>query len=384
MTKPGQILHRPKISKHDRNLSFYSPKLSLCILAICVTLFVLLQIQSLHLHAPNIDPPTSPSSSWSLLQQWQKLVFDKNLVSPNNIGKDLESMTQKLRDSVTFLPLKDLRYAHRPLDGHTWFMSSMYDTRETEGEVQHQQFPSESSKGRILCLKGRDTHDGSWNYYALAWPEALPSNSTFMTGLTFVSYNHYNYDNIWHGLSAVVPFVAWHKKNGCEIPTRWILYHWGELRFRMGNWLNTMMEATFGHVPNIEVFDEINKDDDDEQRPVCFEKAVVMRHNEGGMSRERRMEVYDLIRCKARVYCNLSLERRVPGIGMTLLMRTGPRSFRNETDVIRIFEKECKKLEGCRLMVAYSNNLTFCEQVSIIIVIFLCNFYIYVFENLQW
>lgn len=169
-----------------------------------------------------IDPPTSPSSSWSLLQQWQKLVFDKNLVSPNNIGKDLESMTQKLRDSVTFLPLKDLRYAHRPLDGHTWFMSSMYDTRETEGEVQHQQFPSESSKGRILCLKGRDTHDGSWNYYALAWPEALPSNSTFMTGLTFVSYNHYNYDNIWHGLSAVVPFVAWHKKNGCEIPTRWI------------------------------------------------------------------------------------------------------------------------------------------------------------------
>lgn len=205
-----------------------------------------------------------------------------------------------------------------------------------------------------------------------------------MTGLTFVSYNHYNYDNIWHGLSAVVPFVAWHKKNGCEIPTRWILYHWGELRFRMGNWLNTMMEATFGHVPNIEVFDEINKDDDDEQRPVCFEKAVVMRHNEGGMSRERRMEVYDLIRCKARVYCNLSLERRVPGIGMTLLMRTGPRSFRNETDVIRIFEKECKKLEGCRLMVAYSNNLTFCEQVSIIIVIFLCNFYIYVFENLQW
>ncbi|XVF67259.1 hypothetical protein PTKIN_Ptkin10aG0106300 [Pterospermum kingtungense] len=360
---PG--LHRPKSFKQDRNLlpfSFYSPKLSLCILAICVTLLILLQIQSLHVHVRSISP--SPSSSWPLLQQWQKLVFDENLASPN-CTQDQESMTQKLRDSVTFLPLKDLRYAHQPLDGHTWFMSSMYDTRE-EGEVQHQQFPSESSKGRILCLKGRDTHDGSWNYYALAWPEALPSNATFMTGLTFVAYNHYNYENIWHGLSALVPFVAWHRKNSCEIPTRWILYHWGELRFKMGNWLNTMMEATFGQIPYTEGFNEIEDDD----QPVCFEKAVVMRHNEGGMSRQRRMEVYDLIRCKARVYCNLSLERsranqKTPDIGMTLLMRTGPRSFRNETAVVGAFEKECKKVEGCRLMVAYSNNLTFCEQVKL-------------------
>ncbi|KAK8568332.1 hypothetical protein V6N13_106255 [Hibiscus sabdariffa] len=106
------------------------------------------------------------------------------LASPQNCTttKGPESISQKLRDSVMFLPLKDLHFANQLLDGHTWYMSSMYDKRE----VQHQQFPSNSSKGRLLCLKGRDTHDGSWNHYALAWPEALPSNATLMKGLTFV------------------------------------------------------------------------------------------------------------------------------------------------------------------------------------------------------
>ncbi|XP_021293385.1 uncharacterized protein LOC110423494 [Herrania umbratica] len=356
---PGSI-HRPTSFKYERTLlpfSFYSPKLALYILAICATLLLLLQIRSLH--TPPIPTLPSPSPSWSFLQQWQK-VINKTLASPNCTQDVLESMTQKLRDSVTFLPLKDLRFANQPLPGHTWFMSSMYDTHE-EGEVQYQQFPSDSSNGRLLCLKGRDTHDGSWNYYALAWPEALPSNASLMKGLTFVAYNHYNYDNIWHGLSAMVPFVAWHRKNSCETPTRWILYHWGELRFKMGTWLITLMEATFGQAPYIEGFSGIEDDD----QPVCFEKAVVMRHNEGGMSRERRMEVYDLIRCKARVYCNVSGDQKRPGIGMTLLMRTGPRSFRNETAVIGIFEKECKKVEGCQLIVAYSNNLTICEQVKL-------------------
>ncbi|KAE8698539.1 putative ribonuclease H protein [Hibiscus syriacus] len=324
MNMPSPRLHRPKTFKQDNNLC-YSPKLCLYILALCITLLLLLQFQS--------------------LQQWQNLVFKyRALASPQNCttttAQDPESISQKLRDSVTFLPLKDLRFANQPLDGHTWFMSSMYDTRE-EGEVQYQQFPSESSKGRLLCLKGRDNHDGSWNYYALAWPEALPSNATLMKGLTFVAYNHYNFDNIWHGLSAVMPFVAWHRKNNCETPSRWVLYHWGELRFKMGTWLNILMEATFGQPPYIEGFTDI----EDDSQPVCFEKAV------------------------ARVYCNVSVQRRVnqegPDIGMTLLMRTGPRSFRNETAVIRIFEKECNKVKGCRLMVAYSNNLTVCEQVKL-------------------
>ncbi|KAB1206819.1 hypothetical protein CJ030_MR7G008265 [Morella rubra] len=355
------------VKHHQRTLSplpFFSFKvLPIYILATCVIFFALLHIQ----YSFQSPPSASPSPSWSLTYQWQRIINTTAVSSSTDCTDDLKSMSDKLRYSVTFLPLKDLRYTQTAIQGHTWFMSSMYDTHE-EGEVQYQQFPSAASRGMLLCLKGRDKHDGSWNSYALAWPETLPFNATLMKDLTFVSYNHYNYDNIWHGLSAMVPFVAWHKKNGCETPARWVLYHWGELRLKMGQWLTTLMEATYDGPPYVEVFEGIGDD-----KPVCFEKAVVMRHNEGGMSRDRRMEAYDLMRCKARVYCNASLKGRgaevndqgVPVIGMTMFMRTGPRSFRNETAVIRIFERECAKVDGCRLIVGYSNNLSFCEQVKL-------------------
>ncbi|GAB2267998.1 hypothetical protein Dimus_002975 [Dionaea muscipula] len=345
----AQTPYHPK-AKHTllRIPSPYSPK---------TFIFYLLAVSLLALFVLFQAPSLPQSSSWSF-------------VSFNNYTGELDSMAEKLRSSVTFLPLKDLRYADAALNGHTWFMSSLYDTH-VEGEVQYQKFPSESSQGRILCIKGHDTHDGSWNYYALAWPGFLPRNATLLKGLTFVSYNHYNYDNIWHGLSSVVPFVAWHLKNGCKVrPARWVLYHWGELRTKMGVWLRTLMEATFdGHV-YIEGFKDDGLDDGDGGIPVCFEEAVVMRHNEGGMSREKRMEVYDLMRCKARVYCNVSktqerTERGSPVIGMTMFMRTGPRSFRNQSEVIDIFRKACAEVDGCRSSVAYSSNLTFCEQVKL-------------------
>jgi hypothetical protein len=145
----------------------------------------------------------------------------------------------------------------------------------------------------------------------------------------------------------------------------------------MGPWLRTLTGATFGGAPYTESFEGVN-----DGQPLCFEKAVVMRHNEGGMSRDRRTETYDLMRCKARMYCNVSLEGRIPEvnkqglpvIGMTLFMRTGSRSFTNESAVIGIFEKECAKVDGCRLMVAYSNNLTFCEQVSEILYVYFLSF----------
>ncbi|OIV93122.1 hypothetical protein TanjilG_20784 [Lupinus angustifolius] len=333
---------KPLLIKHNHR--FYSLKLSIFVL-ITFVLFIFFHTRF------NLQTPPS----W----QWQSSIFNTNT-------KDLNSLLHKLRHSVTFVPLKDLRYTKEALQGHTWFMSYFYDTHQ-DGEVQYQQFPSQSSLGRVLCLKGHDTHDGSWNYYALAWPEALPYNTTFVKGLTFVSYNHYDYGNLWHGLSAMVPFVAWHKMNNCSlVPSRWVLYHWGELRFKMGPWLEALMDATFDGPPNIERFDDKN------EGPVCFEEAVVMRHNEGGMSRERRMEVFDIMRCKARMYCNVSLkgnkeinDKVLPVIGMTLFLRTGPRSFKNETIVTDIFQRECAKVQGCQFMIAYSNNLTFCDQVKL-------------------
>ncbi|MED6187528.1 hypothetical protein PIB30_077306 [Stylosanthes scabra] len=337
--------------KHNK-----SPRWLLSSIISIFILFTILTFFLFHARFFSLQTP-SPQSSWSLMHELQSYsIF-------STTSSTMKSMVHKLRTSVTFLPLKDLRYSNAALVDHTWFMSSLYDTHQ-EGEVQYQKFPSESSQGRILCIKGNDTHDGSWNYYALAWPEALPYNTTFMKGLTFVSYNHYSYENLWHGLSAMLPFVAWHKMNNCSVlPSRWVLYHWGELRFNMGLWVGTMMEATFDGAQKIERFEG------PESGPVCFENAVVMRHNEGGMSRERRMEAYDLMRCKARIYCNMSSlddrGRGVPVIGMTLFLRTGPRSFKNDTAVAEIFKKECDKVEGCRFKVAHSNNLTFCEQVKL-------------------
>ncbi|XP_010272961.1 PREDICTED: uncharacterized protein LOC104608622 [Nelumbo nucifera] len=346
-----------KLSKQRSfSTNLFSPKLSVYLLAVCVILFTLFQMQALK------TPFSPPSPSLSFLEKWEKVVHTSLSL---NCSQELRSMIAKLRDSVTFLPLKDLRYSETAMQGHTWFMSSLYDTQE-EGEVQYQYFPSEASKGRLLCILGRDKHDGARNSYALAWPEALPENATLFKGLTFVSYNHYDYDNIWHGLSAMMPFVGWHRRMGCVVPTRWVLYHWGELRSNISPWLSNLMEATFGEPLNIELFDGVDG-------PACFEEAAVMRHNEGGMSRQRRLEVYDLLRCKARMFCNVSLEGRssdvdekgAPIIGMTLFMRTGARSFRNESVVIDIFKRECLKVEGCRLRVAYSNNLSFCDQVRL-------------------
>ncbi|CBI38223.3 unnamed protein product, partial [Vitis vinifera] len=326
--------HQRGSSTSISHRSFYSPKLSVYMLTACVILFILFQIQSLH--SPGSPSSSSSSPSWPLIHSW-------NVVSQEspNCSHELHALAEKLSDAVTFLPLKDLRYAQTAQQGHTWFMSSMHDTR-VEGEVQYQQYPSAASRGRLLCIKGRDTHDGVWNSYALAWRDALPRNATVLKGLTFVSYNHYNYDNIWHGLSAMMPFVAWHLRQGqCAVPTRWVLYHWGELRMKMGPWVKSLIQATFGGSVNIEEFGDSG--------------------DEG-----RRLEVYDMMRCKARKYCNVRIEGRgLAVIGLTMLMRTGARSFRNESAVVRIFQRECRKVEGCRLTVAYSNNLTFCQQVKL-------------------
>ncbi|KAK2662908.1 hypothetical protein Ddye_001482 [Dipteronia dyeriana] len=106
-------------------------------------------------------------------------------------------------------------------------------------------------------------------------------------------------------------------------------------------WLKTLMGAAFNGDPTMEKFDGIGGDD----RAACFEKAVVMRHNEGGMSRERIMEAYDLMRCKARIHCNVSMEGRdLNVIGMNMFMRSGARSFKNESAVIEIFERDCAKV----------------------------------------
>ncbi|XAR62111.1 Protein O-GlcNAc transferase [Bertholletia excelsa] len=278
--------------------------------------------------------------------------------------KSVEDLIAKLRDSVTFLPLKDTRLAETAMTGSNWFMSSLNDTYQ-EDEPQYLYFPSQASKGRILCIRGRSTSDGTKNSYALAWPESLPDHSTLLKGVTYVSETYYNHDNLWHGISAMAPLVRWSMRHGCEKPARWVLFHWGELRTRMGSWLQKLMEANFG---KIEVEKFVGGDG-----PYCFEKALVMRHDMGRMGRENKRVVFDLLRCRAREACGFNPsgkgrevnERGVPIIRLTLLMRRGSRSFKNATAVRDIFAKECERVDGCVLNVAQSEDLSFCDQVRV-------------------
>ncbi|WMV26931.1 hypothetical protein MTR67_020316 [Solanum verrucosum] len=283
-----------------------------------------------------------------------------------NYSNVIEMMTAKLKHSVTFLPLQDSRFRETATTGHTWFMSSLNDTRE-ENEAEYLYFPSKASKGRLLCFKGRDMKDGTKNSYALAWRESLPDSAILLEGLTFISYTYYDHTNLWHGLCAVAPFVRWSMKNECLKPERWVLFHWGELRSRMGSWIQQLMQTNFGEV-KVERFDR------GDNVPYCFEKAVVMRHEMSQMGQENKLKTFDLLRCKARSYCGISPagkgreinERGFPIIRLTLLMRRGSRSFKNATVVTDIFSKECARVEGCILHVVQSDDLSFCDQVKVL------------------
>lgn len=320
-------------------------------------IFILLHIQAI---------PFSPTS-WDFIKKSKLIPCPTNYLHHQNQSNDNINLLSNLRESVTFLPLKDLRYAKTAMEGNTWFMSSFNDTYE-ENESEYLYFPSQASRGRLLCIKGHDSKDGTKNSYALAWSESLPDSAMLLQGLTFVSDNYYDYGNLWHGMSAMVPFVGWSMKNGCLKPTRWVLFHWGEVRDRIGLWVKNLMDANFGEAV-VEGFGR--------EEPYCFEKAVVMRHSLGSMGKERKLEVSNVLRCKARKFCGMNPigrgkevnERGEIVIRLTLLMRKGSRSFKNATAVSNIFARECSKVEGCILKVAQSEDLSFCDQVCPLFVI---------------
>ncbi|GAB4861321.1 hypothetical protein Ancab_036482 [Ancistrocladus abbreviatus] len=173
--------------------------------------------------------------------------------------------------------------------------------------------------------------------------------------------------NLWHGVSALAPFVGWSLKNKCLKPTRWVLFRKGALQTTTGAWLQELMRANYGEIP-IESFKKGG------YVPYCFEKAVVMRHDVGKMGREKKYEVHQQIRCKARSFCGLKPggkgrevnRKAVPIIRLTLLMRRGSRAFKDPKAVAAIFRKECAEVGGCILKVAQSEDLTFCQQVKLL------------------
>ncbi|KAH7679714.1 Glycosyltransferase 61 protein [Dioscorea alata] len=247
------------------------------------------------------------------------------------------------------------------MDGHTWFMSSMNDTKE-DGGPEHVYFPSEASDGQLLCLSGRSISNGTKNFYGFISPVSLTGDIDLLNGLTFISDTYYDYDNLWHGISAMIPFISWHQSKSCMLPNRWLLYRHGELRKTMSPWLKELLIAIFQ--PKSLVIEEFNG----RKTTSCLEKAVVFRRNQGSMSQEKKAQVYDLIRCKTRAYCGIkkdAIDEEKVIVRLTLLLRVGKRSFKDDNAVISIFDKACLKVEGCRLRVARPNNLTFCDQVKL-------------------
>lgn len=351
--------HSKVPTKRPKGCSCQSPTLVILFTLTPLLVLLLFRIQSFTFSSP------SGSTSWEFFQKWTAITIDST--TDHSCSDRLGNLTAKLRESVTFLPLKDLRYAdmEAAMSGNTWFMSSLSDTVE-ENEAEHLYFPSQGSKGRILCIKGRDSKDGSKNSYALAWPESLPESATLLEGLSFVSDTYYDYLNLWHGLYAVAPFVGWSMKNQCLKPTRWVLFHWGELRSKMGAWAQNLMRATYGDVA-VEVFRGGG------DGPYCFERAVVMRHNIENMGKKKRVQVSEQLRCKAREFCGINTsskgnevnERGEPVVNMTLLMRRGSRSFKNASAVVNVFTRECERVDGCALSVVQSEDLSFCDQVRV-------------------
>ncbi|XP_010030778.2 uncharacterized protein LOC104420679 [Eucalyptus grandis] len=213
---------------------------------------------------------------------------------PPAAADKLKVVAERLHNAVAFLSLKDRHFADRPNRGPRL-------AHELPQRNQYQrQTPAPALPIRPLKVPG-------------AMLRGTP--------------RHYDYDNIWHGLSTVFPFVAWHRGDGCRCQPEWrALCHWDELWPEMVLWLSKLIEVTFGKPPSIDVFDKIKV------------------KNEGGMSRERRLEAFDSSRCSVRRYCNLSSEVHGDGkngkaIRLMLLMRREARSFRNESAVIGIFQR---------------------------------------------
>ncbi|RCV12080.1 hypothetical protein SETIT_2G240100v2 [Setaria italica] len=270
----------------------------------------------------------------------------------------IDDLVDRLRASATFLPLKDTRER-----SETWFISTHDDVSEPDGEAKNLVFPSAASAGRLLCLAAPSRHDGTRNAYALAWRDALPHGAALRPGLSFVSETAYDHSNLWHGLTALVPFASWHARSGCRArPARWALFHHGEVRAGMSGWLTALAEAATGANMTVETFDAPG--------PVCFEEAVVFRRNLEGLTRERLLGAFDFMRCKARAYCGVDASSAggtdPTALRVTLLFRSGGRAFKDEVAVTRVFQEVCARVTGCTVAAAHSDNVTFCDQVRLL------------------
>lgn len=277
-----------------------------------------------------------------------------------DFGKTKTMTTMFQRSSPTssnsFLPMKDETQQGMSNTDTNWFMSRLHGRMSGSGETFD--LPGDDPDGRLLCVRGADQDDGTKNSYGLF--RTLPADAVLLPGTTFIADNYWDYHNPWHAMSALANFATWRMENKCAAPERLLLYHMGELVVSMGEWITHVLHAAFMKPIPLETLTLTLK----HSSAVCFERAVVQRRGLGGVDEAHMHGVFDMMRCKARRYCNVS-QRQNPqrAIAVLLLTRSGPRAFANESGVAAVVRSECEKVPGCSLRVLNAANLTFCQQV---------------------
>ncbi|XP_024401987.1 uncharacterized protein [Physcomitrium patens] len=264
-------------------------------------------------------------------------------------------IAKHLTDSAPWKPLKDLsKFSIRG------FISEIISRDMVQGPPELFEFPSVVSNGRHLCFKGNSTRNGTENSYMFAWEESFPIDHVLLNGTTLITETEYDYGNPWHSMYNMFQFLYWKFKNNCTDADRLMLFHQSELRREMGNWITQVFSAA--GLPAVPEQMSIG------DRPICFKRAIVSRLGLGGVPTELFQEIYSQARCRVRVYCKLSPTRPSTdrqSTTITLMVRNGARQWKDKKAWEKVIAEQCAKVEGCRWVTMYVSNMTFCEQVKL-------------------
>lgn len=335
------------------------------------------------------------NESDAIMQRLEALEARSAIISSK--GQDLQPLLIKIKDKVIelenashifkkqlslgvkYLPLKVIDSSrHRDDHVYHYFMSVFKGRGMVEGPPDLFIFPSDRfSHDRLLCFKGNHTSDGTQNSYAFAFKEGLPIGASLVPGITLISDTYWDFNNPWHAMYNLLQFVYWRIDNGCANADNLLLFHQGEYRKEMGNWIKRVMEAS--GLPTSVLQMKASHGSREEEGSVCFERAVASRSGIGGMKRPLLRRMYTEARCQARRSCNVRVadnggdgDYEMAGgadgskrhVNITLMVRQGGRGFVDERAWQQVVKQRCEAALNCSWSVMYVANLTFCQQVE--------------------
>ncbi|KAH7296346.1 hypothetical protein KP509_26G019900 [Ceratopteris richardii] len=343
----------------------------------------------------------------TLARESEQRKQQKNALSENNMQEEtrlserseeeqeqqdepIESTSQGQSSSqeqeLTFLPLMDNKL--RGVDGgHVLdpFMSVIKGRGWIEGPPELFFFPGKYTNAedkRLLCLRGNSTFDGARNFYALAYKEQLSNTMMVIPGVTLISETIWEYANPWHAMYNLLPFLFWRINDRCSQAHKLLLFNKGKYRTTASSWVTSLMKAT--GLPwkpsdiNLVAREHSGSWSSSQIPTMCFEQAIVSRRGISTVLHSIRRRMSMEASCQARRTCNIHEKNSAADgeaaarmkykrqLNVTLLMRSGGRSFRNEQEWEQVVAEECKASANCSWSSIHSDNLTFCEQVEVL------------------